>query len=67
MTFNYPIFISQSGMEFWVLNAGLFALWVGSQARRVTVAVGRTEVRVPARRPLPALPSLPPVPVEVAS
>jgi hypothetical protein len=29
MTFNYPIFISQSGLEFWILNACLFAAWVG--------------------------------------
>ena len=27
ITFNYPIFVSQSGMEFWLLNACLFAAW----------------------------------------
>jgi hypothetical protein len=27
MTFNYPIFISQSGLEFWILNACLFGAW----------------------------------------
>ncbi len=25
LTFSYPIFLSQSGMEFWLLNATLFA------------------------------------------
>jgi hypothetical protein len=24
ITFNYPLFISQSGMEFWLLNTALF-------------------------------------------
>ena len=24
ITFNYPVFISQMGMEFWLLNAALF-------------------------------------------
>lgn len=27
MTFNYPLFIGQSGLEFWLLNACLFAAW----------------------------------------
>jgi len=25
ITFNYPLFMSQGGMEFWLLNAVLFA------------------------------------------
>jgi hypothetical protein len=25
LTFSYPIFLSQAGMEFWLLNAALFA------------------------------------------
>jgi hypothetical protein len=25
VTFNYPVFIGQAGMEFWLINAGLFA------------------------------------------
>ncbi len=25
LTFSYPFFLSQSGMEFWLLNAALFA------------------------------------------
>jgi hypothetical protein len=37
MTFNYPIFISQSGMEFWVLNACLYAVWWGARVRWVVV------------------------------
>jgi hypothetical protein len=32
-TFNYPIFISQNGMEFWLLNAILFAAWKSDQPR----------------------------------
>ena len=77
MTFNYPIFISQAGMEFWILNAALFAVWASSRVRLVAVPSGRMEISVPAkpqaalpaRRPLPALPSLPrPAPaMEVAS
>ncbi len=27
MTFNYPLFIGQGGLEFWIINAGLFAAW----------------------------------------
>jgi hypothetical protein len=27
VTFNYPIFMSQGGMEFWLLNACLWAAW----------------------------------------
>jgi hypothetical protein len=77
MTFNYPIFISQAGMEFWILNAALFAVWASSRVRLVAIPRGRMEISVPAkprealpaRRPLPALPSLPrPAPaMEVAS
>ena len=35
LTFSYPIFLSQSGMEFWLLNATLFAAarHAGWQAR----------------------------------
>jgi hypothetical protein len=31
VTFNYPIFNSQGGMEFWLLNAALFAAYSHSQ------------------------------------
>jgi hypothetical protein len=27
VTFNYPVFMSQGGMEFWLLNACLWAAW----------------------------------------
>jgi hypothetical protein len=32
ITFNYPLFISQSGLEFWLLNATLFAAFSNSHA-----------------------------------
>ena len=31
LTFSYPIFISQSGLELWLLNAALFAAWRDSR------------------------------------
>lgn len=38
LTFSYPIFLSQSGMEFWLLNATLFAAarhaWTSAAAAR---------------------------------
>lgn len=34
MTFNYPLFISQGGLEFWLLNACLFAVYLHSKATR---------------------------------
>jgi hypothetical protein len=34
VTFNYPIFISQGGMEFWFLNGCLFAVAVSARARQ---------------------------------
>jgi hypothetical protein len=45
VTFNYPIFMSQGGMEFWLLNAALFAAAVRTARtrnarRRVPVEVG---------------------------
>jgi hypothetical protein len=42
LTFSYPIFLAQSGMEFWLLNATLFA--AARNARRQAAAA----------RPLPA-------------
>lgn len=33
MTFNYPLFIGQSGLEFWILNACLFAVVGGVKYR----------------------------------
>lgn len=37
LTFSYPIFISQSGMEFWLLNAALFC----AAAPRIAPALSR--------------------------
>jgi hypothetical protein len=37
VTFNYPIFMSQGGMEFWLLNACLWGAWV-NRARSNRVA-----------------------------
>jgi hypothetical protein len=34
VTFNYPIFIGQGGMEFWFLNGCLFAVAVSARARQ---------------------------------
>jgi hypothetical protein len=34
LTFSYPFFISQSGMEFWLLNAALFAAYRHARAER---------------------------------
>ncbi|HEX6910233.1 MAG TPA: hypothetical protein VF142_07555, partial [Longimicrobium sp.] len=38
LTFSYPIFLSQSGMEFWLLNATLFA---AARNVRLTAAAAR--------------------------
>ena len=38
LTFSYPIFLSQSGMEFWLLNATLFA--AARNARQAALADG---------------------------
>jgi hypothetical protein len=47
LTFSYPIFLSQPGMEFWLLNAALFA--AARQARRQVRAPveSRPAIRVP--------------------
>ena len=37
LTFNYPLFIGQGGMEFWLLNAALFTAAV----RRPSAPGGR--------------------------
>ncbi len=39
-TFNYPVFISQTGMMFWVLN-GLLVAAAAAHSRRPPVAAGR--------------------------
>ncbi|MBD1822051.1 hypothetical protein H6F51_06005 [Cyanobacteria bacterium FACHB-DQ100] len=38
LTFNYPIFISQSGMEFWLLNATLFVAAQNSHRQHIVVS-----------------------------
>ncbi len=51
MTFNYPVFIGQSGLEFWILNACLFATWIGS--RRAYYIIGPAPT-APADKPASA-------------
>jgi hypothetical protein len=57
VTFNYPIFIGSGGMEFWFLNALLFAA-AQSPATSGTAAEQRQLPRARARprRPLEAMP-----------
>jgi hypothetical protein len=60
MTFNYPLFIGQSGLEFWIINACLFAAWDARRVRWVRVVndanrrTGRVKPQ-PKRRALPAM------------
>jgi len=37
VTFNYPLFIGQGGLEFWLLNAGLFAAWRHERERAASL------------------------------
>lgn len=60
MTFNYPLFIGQSGLEFWILNACLYAAWGARRVRWVRVVhdVGRRMVSAKpqaAKRPEPSV------------
>jgi hypothetical protein len=60
MTFNYPLFIGQSGLEFWIINACLYAAWVARAQVMKMIVVERIVERVsrePAkpRAPLPGL------------
>jgi hypothetical protein len=48
LTFSYPIFLSQAGMEFWLLNAALFA--AARHARQRALAL---EAEEPAPTPVP--------------
>lgn len=36
-TFNYPVFISQTGMEFWLLNTGLFVAALQLQPKALAI------------------------------
>ena len=51
MTFNYPLFIGQSGLEFWILNACLFAAWNAARGRPTRAAADGARHSHPARRP----------------
>jgi len=47
-TFNYPLFISQTGMEFWMLNACLFAASISALKRPPAKPMGKPPgVRLP--------------------
>jgi hypothetical protein len=39
ITFNYPIFMSQGGMEFWILNACVYAAWRNELLQRAALAL----------------------------
>lgn len=51
LTFSYPLFIGQSGLEFWVLNAVLFNTFVAAhhEARRAAAVAPSVPVPVGAR------------------
>jgi hypothetical protein len=53
VTFNNPLFVSQSGLEFWLLNAALWGAWMASKADRNPLAVGRNIFRSTAHRQRP--------------
>lgn len=65
VTFNYPLFIGQGGMEFWLLNACLFAAWCHAhvtrahegQRRAVPRPVLMLSMSRSSRRPMPLLPA----------
>jgi hypothetical protein len=48
MTFNYPIFVSQAGLEFWILNACLFAVWNAHRIKWVYVFPQQRQRLLPA-------------------
>ena len=49
MTFNYPLFIGQSGLEFWIINACLFAAWNARRVRWVRVMTETPRRRLTAK------------------
>ncbi|MFL5383108.1 MAG: hypothetical protein ACJ8GN_11375 [Longimicrobiaceae bacterium] len=55
LTFSYPIFLSQPGMEFWLLNACLFAVARYARQRDAALAAGAGPAPAPAAAP-PAVP-----------
>jgi len=42
LTFSYPVFVSQLGMEFWFLNACLYAVSLNMNRERYTLSIRRT-------------------------
>ncbi|HEU4456782.1 MAG TPA: hypothetical protein VFR81_27185 [Longimicrobium sp.] len=52
LTFSYPIFLSQAGMEFWLLNAALFA--AARHARQRARMLEAEEAEEAAEAPAPA-------------
>jgi hypothetical protein len=62
LTFSYPIFLSQPGMEFWLLNAGLFA--AARHARRLERERIGLQPPGPAFPPRPAVSAPPALPRE---
>jgi hypothetical protein len=57
-SFGYPFFLSQDGLEFWLLNAALFAALAGFRRRVQAETAGKRDQRQTARvrdgRPFPA-------------
>ena len=41
VTFNYPLFIAQGGMEFWLLNGALFAAAYTGYRRESVIGASR--------------------------
>jgi hypothetical protein len=58
MTFNYPLFIGQSGLEFWILNACLFAAWDVRRRLQVPTPVPRVRIVKPRAAKARALPAV---------
>jgi hypothetical protein len=54
LTFSYPIFLSQAGMEFWLLNAALFAAARHARRRAAGLAAAEAEARAAEPAPAPA-------------
>ena len=50
-SFGYPYFSSQDGLEFWLLNAALYAAFVGFRKRVSAEIAARRDQRQPSRAP----------------
>jgi hypothetical protein len=66
MTFNYPLFIGQSGLEFWIINGCLYGAWVVRERlmKKVVVEEIIKEVSRKPTKPRAALPGLVGAPTE---